>query len=613
MIINDIKDIVSVYGNFAPLQGAPEKTEEGFYFKGEKIEFISEIKRHPSGVISRRDRLVNISAEPVTITSAASRFIFNGGEHEVYTQHSEWTCESEGLWTPLNQEIGATGTGARFNDGAVPFVCLWNLQTQRGYAFHIMAKSMWKYRVYKLFEQQVRKDIAVELGFDDRDLNYSLAPEEILELPEILYYPIKNKVDLDAYKLHRYCNDIYPQKAFPIIYNTWMSKFDVFSFEELSQQLEKAKYIGADTFVIDAGWFGLPITWFDNVGLWKEHPKALDMRLEEFANKVHSEGLKLGLWFEIERAGKNSDIVKEYPQHYIKEGEQYFINFAKKETCDYIYDMLVYNIRKYKVDHIKFDFNAYYTYDRDRTAFIDYFRGYEYFIGKIYSEFPEIYIENCASGGMRMAMATLPLSSGFWMSDNHSLYTQLRIYKDTVKRMSSRAIKRYLTVRSHEGFKPVYGTLEPTEKIIMSGDNCWDYLEVVNKDYMLYSVVGAPIGISCDLKQLSQSTLDTIREFIVSYKEDEEFWKNSECHLLTDTESMTVLQFNDRNFKKIKVYTYVNFPHQHNITLYPVCDKEKTYTVNGQEISGSDLWEEGYNVPIGWIRTATQTVFEVKQ
>ena len=82
--------------------------------------------------------------------------------------------------------------------------------------------------------------------------------------------------------------------------------------------------------------------------------------------------------------------------------------------------------------------------------------------------------------------------------------------------------------------------------------------------------------------------------------------------MLTDTESMTVLQFNDKEFKKIKIYTYVNFPHQHNITLYPVCDEEKTYAVNGEDYKGCELYEEGYNVEIGWIRTATETVFEAK-
>ena len=40
--------------------------------------------------------------------------------------------------------------------------------------------------------------------------------------------------------------------------------------------------------------------------------------------------------------------------------------------------------------------------------------------------------------------------------------------------------------------------------------------------------------------------------------------------------------------------------------------KNKTYTVNGKEISGKELCEEGYNVSVGWIRTSTETEFEVK-
>lgn len=83
MIITDIKDLIGVFGNFKQINGMPETNDDGFTFMGEKVKIVFESKKHPSGVISRKDRIVNISEDDITITSAACRFVFNGGEHEV--------------------------------------------------------------------------------------------------------------------------------------------------------------------------------------------------------------------------------------------------------------------------------------------------------------------------------------------------------------------------------------------------------------------------------------------------------------------------------------------------------------------------------------------------
>ena len=95
-------DLYSVGGNVAPLLSALTSTPNGFKFENETLAIETKFTKHPSGVIERCDVLKNVSDKPVTLTSAQSKFIFNGGEYEVYTQYSEWCGEAEGKWQYLN-------------------------------------------------------------------------------------------------------------------------------------------------------------------------------------------------------------------------------------------------------------------------------------------------------------------------------------------------------------------------------------------------------------------------------------------------------------------------------------------------------------------------------
>jgi hypothetical protein len=133
----------------------------------------------------------------------------------------------------------------RGNAGSAPFVAIFNKQNGRGVAFHILADSTFEIRARREFRQQHGwvKNVTVELGFRERGFNYVLQPGEALKLPKILFYEFESKTDMAAYKLHRYYNEILPARSLPVVYNTWLSRLDNISYDLLSEQLEKAKYI----------------------------------------------------------------------------------------------------------------------------------------------------------------------------------------------------------------------------------------------------------------------------------------------------------------------------------------------------------------------------------
>lgn len=591
MIVKYAEDLYALRGDFALLQGEVEKTEDGYRYEDDGITVTTKIYHDEDGINLRSDRIKNTSDHDIDLRAALSRFAFHGGDYEVYTQYSEWTEESIGQWQPLLTEIGGSNEDIRMNANNNPFFAIYNTQNGHGTAFHILADSTWRYRVKKWYKQREPRILRtiVELGINDRDFCKKLAPGEELALPTILYYDFTEKRDMDAYKLHRWCNKVYPARSMPVIYNTWLARGDLVTFDFLAAQLAVAKRIGVDYFVMDAGWFGPPEGWYGSVGDWVESKESgLAGRLGELADLVRAEGLKFGLWFEIERAALNSNAYKNNPQYYIVEGTNAFVDFSNPEACDYIFDAVATQIRKYGIEFIKFDFNAPITFDRNRHAFLDYFKGYRAVIERLGKEFPTLYLENCASGGLRMALANLRGFDSFWVSDNHSLYEELEIYKNTILRMPCRAIEKWITIQSHQIQSKRY------ECILMSGDAGFRHVDSVTEPFLRAAAVGGPIGISCDLTALSDWVVEILRDHIAQYKAERDFWANAECHILADAPTVLALQFTDKKYNEIKIYTYAKRAHQNGIIVYPACDEDACYEdEEGNKICGKDLAHDG--------------------
>ena len=599
--LKDIRYFATLQGDFNRPEGAVAKDADGLHFVGDGYEWSSTTESHPSGVYRRTDKIKNISNRPIDLRTVLSKFSFHGGEYEVYTQYNEWCGEGYGKWQELVTEVSAEGESVRNNSGASPFVALWCRQSGRGRVFHILADSLWMFKVKRFFKSAVDKRVEVELGILSRGFDYTLKPGGELTLPTVLYYDFRNRTDMDSYKLHRYYNDIAPARSLPIVYNSWLSDFDNISYDLLAVQLEKAAALGAEYFVIDAGWFGAPRKWNTSVGDWDECTTAsMCGRMKEFSDLVRSKGLKFGLWFEPERATRMAKAPKEHPDYYFFELYDYFLNFGNEEARNYIFDILAERIRHYGIEFIKFDFNAEMTYDRAGEAFLPYFEGYRLFIDRLRAEFPDLYLENCASGGERMSLSSLRGFDSFWASDNHSIYKQVQMYKSNILHMPSRTLETWVTVQSMKEFGPVYASKpEYAEPIIACGEAAWRHVEGVFSDYLLAAMMGGPIGFSCNLTRISPRLFEVLSNFVQAYKNDRAFWMDSECHVLCDTDSMLVLQFNDRAFSQIKLCAFSQMPLQYSIGVFPFCDTDAVFvTETGEESDARTLNESGVEMSV---------------
>lgn len=605
-LFDNVKSFWDAYGSFGELKGKVASKENEYSFSNESICFSAKTQYGDFGVCSRKDVLENISDNTVTLNYITSKMTIDNSEYEIYTQNNCWQNESTGGWHTFVSEVGIHCESVRNTQDAAPFIALWNKQTNRGIAMHLVADGPWKINVTRKQYEALVSYVEIEFGIDCRNLELQLASGEKFELPEILYYEFTNKTDMDCYKLHHYFNNLYPRREVPVIYNSWMYCFSDPTCENILCQIPYAQKVGAEYFVIDAGWFGDSTDWGKSIGDWTENENAAFCgNMSKVAEEVRKHGMKFGLWHEIERAIPESKAVAKYPDYFIEYEGNCFLDFANPDARKYIMMVLDNNIEKYGIEFIKFDFNANLCFDKRKSGFTEYFKGYRTFIKDFQDKYPNIYCSNCASGGTRMSLSNCKDFGSFWFSDNQSPYDGLEIIKNSILRLSPQVIERWVAVQSIEGIRE-YG--EYTDRLIATNNATWDEIVGIDMSYLKGFMTGGPIGFSCDFTKITNEHFAELQDFVTKYKKHRDFWSKASCRILCDTPSLLALQYSDESLENIAVVVFAKKFNQFEANIYPVINDGFDYEIDNKIIKGTDIAENGIDVKIKK-HYASQTIY----
>ncbi len=599
----DAKCFFRGYGSFGEIHGNLKRDEKTVYNETENYNITCTYELDENGVFSRKDVFKNVSDRNMEVNCLQSRFVFEGGEYQVYTQFCNWQTESRGTWQPLTTSIAVSGASTRTIQDGAPFLALWSEQEQRGVAFHLFPNASWEMKVTRVGHLSKYTQVVVELGILDYNFDVTLAPGESIDMPELLCYEFKNKLDMDCYKLHNYMHVHYPRREMPVIYDTWMYCFDHVNYENVYKQIALAADLGVEYFFIDAGWFGKGLDWEHSVGDWSENMTgAFCGRMIDIANAVRDAGMKFGLWLEPERAMPDSDSVKAHKEYYIDgdvQSDFCFLDFANEEARNWMLSVIFDLIERYGIEYIKNDYNAQMYFDVHHTSFLKYYEGHKKFMQAIRDKYPDLYISSCAGGGMRMELNNYTEFDSNWPSDNESPYDEMKIYKESILRLPPQGFERWLAVHSLQGFEPFYESFASynqgnTERMVASGDAIWRHVVGVRPSYLAGYMTCGPIGFSCDLTLLSPSARKFFKDFVAGMKAEREFWKTAVARILCDTPSVTTFQYSDMALTKIVVQLFTDHTQQDHFRIYPVVNEEKSYCINGGDIvSGKVIAAEG--------------------
>ena len=188
-----------------------------------------------------------------------------------------------------------------------------------------------------------------------------------------------------------------------------------------------------EVFWLDAGWYegcgwdkerGL---WWYNAGNWFPARERFPNGLRPVADAVHKSGAKLMVWFEPERVRPQTMIDREHSEWLIKlpGRDDYMFNLGNRDARMWLTDYLTALFKKEGIDYYRQDFNfdpyPYWTANdkpgRTGMSEIKHIEGLYAFWDSLLVRFPNMLIDNCASGGRRLDLETTSRSIPLWRTD----------------------------------------------------------------------------------------------------------------------------------------------------------------------------------------------------
>lgn len=290
------------------------------------------------------------------------------------------------------------------------------------------------------------------IGINPLNFTWQLDPSSEFKTPECIFAVTENGFNGISHIFHdiavnNIISPLWKHSERPIVVNSWEASHFDFTEDSLLNLAELAKEIGADTLVVDDGWFGERDSTRKSLGDWIEDRKKFPDGIESFSDKIHEKGLKLGLWFEPEMLNPDSNLYRSHPEWSLGSINmrrsfgrgQFVLDMTNPEVIEYLKSAIDNMIERSNLDYIKWDMNrniteAYSNYlsiDRQGELFHRYMIGVYKLMSHICEKYPNIIIENCASGGGRFDFGMLYYSPQIWTSDDSDAAERLKIQYGT--------------------------------------------------------------------------------------------------------------------------------------------------------------------------------------
>jgi alpha-galactosidase len=212
------------------------------------------------------------------------------------------------------------------------------------------------------------------------------------------------------------------RSALPVVFNDYMNTLmgDP-TTARLLPLIDAAAATGAEVFCIDAGWYDDKGTWWDSVGEWQPAQSRFPHGIEEVLAHIRGRGMTPGLWLEPEVIGVRSPMADKLPTEAflqrdgvrLVEAGRYHLDLRHPRAVGHLDQVVDRLVEELGVGYFKLDYNinpgAGTDLDADSTGagLLAHNRAHLAWLDRVLDRHPQLILENCASGAMRMDYALL--------------------------------------------------------------------------------------------------------------------------------------------------------------------------------------------------------------
>lgn len=388
----------------------------------------------------------NTGTEQYSLSRALTSCVeFPAGQYDLITLHGAWGREREPYRRPVGpgkQSISSIRGVSSHQENPFMAIAERNATEETGNVYGINFVYSGNFLAQTEMSQFGR--IRVVMGIHPYQFTWKLMPGDSFTMPEVVHVFSPEGIGgmtrrfHDLYREHL-IRSPYRNKRRPVLINNWEATYFDFDTEKLWDIAEKAKECGIEMLVMDDGWFGHREDDSTSLGDWVVNEEKLPGGLKRLTDGVKERGLKFGIWLEPEMVSPDSDLYREHPDWIIGQSgrstslarNQYVLDFSRKEVRDEIYRRIVNVLKCADISYVKWDMNRSLTNVPSGDKYHRYVLGVYDLQNRLVTDFPDLLLENCSSGGGRYDAGMLYYSPQIWCSDDTDAVERLRIQRGT--------------------------------------------------------------------------------------------------------------------------------------------------------------------------------------
>ena len=352
----------------------------------------------------------------------------NSWQREIQWQFYSMENVGLGLSQPLREQhsskvLGVTNVGNWSAKEYIPMGYLENTETNSSLIWQIEHNGSWHWEI-----SDEEGHLYLQLsGPSEIESHWSknLAPGEKFESVPCAVCAVNGGFDTAVGEMTKYRRIIrrknYDNKKLAVIFNDYMNC--LWGDPETEKEfplIDAAAETGCEYFCIDAGWYADGF-WWDGVGEWKESRKRFPNGLREVTDYIRKKGLIPGVWLEIEVMGIKCPLAEKCGDDWFftRHGKRVFdrsrwqLDFRNPKVRAHADEVIDRLVEEYGVGYIKMDYNIEPGIGTEQNAdsvgdgLLGHERAYLKWLDGVLERHPQLIIENCSSGGLRMDYAML--------------------------------------------------------------------------------------------------------------------------------------------------------------------------------------------------------------
>ncbi len=272
-----------------------------------------------------------------------------------------------------------------------------------------------------------------------------LRSHETYVMPEVIIGAVQGDLDDAVNLMHTHTRKNYLPEADPsscLIVASIGATCDM-SLELTKERIRRYSELGAEIFMIDAGWQCPPGREGEHRkfnGTNRPDPDRYPNGIKEIADYCHEHNMELGFWTEVERLGEYSPVYNEHPEWKTSSmwGRKYenYLDMSNPDAAAWAENEFIRIIEECHLDVLRIDHinpgSAHFSMGDTGTGINEclsmrHYKAVYDMYERLKLRYPDMIFENCAGGGGRTDLGLMKYFNHTWVSDNQVMPRSLMI------------------------------------------------------------------------------------------------------------------------------------------------------------------------------------------